>query len=267
MEQFEISVIMGIYNCEDTLIESLDSLFNQSFQNFNLIMCDDGSDDRTYEIALKYKEKFPDRIILLKHATNMGLNITLNDCLSKAKGRYIARMDGDDISLRNRFEKEYSFLEKNHEYTFVSCQMILFDENGDWGKTNYIPAPKAVDLVKSSTFAHAGVLVRREAYEKVNGYSVSDKLLRVEDYHLWIKFYAEGFVGYNIMEPLYKMRDDRNAVHRRTLQNRINEARVKKIAISEFKLSKLNYIYILRPIILALIPRNLYSWLHRLRNK
>lgn len=267
MNNFQISVIMGIYNCGQTLEESLNSLFNQIFQDFNLVMCDDGSEDNTYEIALKYKKKFPDRVILLSNEKNMGLNYTLNNCLSKATGKYIARMDGDDISLSNRFQEEHNFLENNLKYGFVSSPMILFDENGEWGVTKTKPEPTAADLIKSPQFAHAAVLVRREAYEKVGGYSVSNKLIRVEDYHLWVKLYAEGFLGYNLPKPLYKMRDDRKAVHRRTFQNRVNEARVKKIAIDELNQSKFNYIYILRPIILGLIPRRLYTLLHRSKNK
>ena len=88
-------------------------------------------------------------------------------------------------------------------------------------------------------------MVRREAFEAVNGYSVSDKLLRVEDWHLWIKMYAKGYKGYTLEEPLYLMRDDRNAVSRRKFKYRVNESYVGHFAIQTFKIveSKL-YIHI-----------------------
>ena len=94
-----VSVIMGIFNCENTLSDAIKSILNQSYTDWELIMCDDGSQDDTYKIALEYQHKFPDKIILLKNKTNMGLNATLNTCLSKATGTYIARMDGDNAVI------------------------------------------------------------------------------------------------------------------------------------------------------------------------
>ena len=74
----KISVLMGIYNCADTLSESLDSLLNQTYQNFVVIMCDDGSKDNTYEVARDYADRYPEKFLLLKNEKNMGLNFTLN---------------------------------------------------------------------------------------------------------------------------------------------------------------------------------------------
>ena len=101
-----VSVIMGIYNCADTLPEAIDSLLAQTFTDWNLVMCDDGSRDATYEVAERYRRTYPERITLLKNEQNMGLNYTLNRCLSIADGVYIARQDGDDVSMPTRFEKE-----------------------------------------------------------------------------------------------------------------------------------------------------------------
>ena len=100
-----ISVIMGIYNCSATLQEALDSLYEQTFQDFEIILCDDGSTDNTLLVAEENRQKHSN-IVLLKNDENRGLNYTLNRCLKYARGKYIARMDGDDISLPMRFEKE-----------------------------------------------------------------------------------------------------------------------------------------------------------------
>ena len=94
-----ISVIMGIYNCGDTLSEAIECIVHQTFSDWELIMCDDGSNDDTYEIAISYKEKYPEKIIVLQNEKNRGLNYTLNKCLKQARGKYIARMDADDISV------------------------------------------------------------------------------------------------------------------------------------------------------------------------
>lgn len=100
---------------------------------------------------------------------------------------------------------------------------------------------------------------------KVKGYAVGNKFLRVEDYYLWIKMYRAGYKGMNIHEPLYQMRDDRNAFERRTLRNRLNESYVKHLAVKELKLPVWNYIYILRPILVGLLPGFLYDFFHRRR--
>ena len=210
-----ISVIMGIYNCDKTLAEAIDSLLAQTYSNWELILCDDGSKDNTVAIANGYVQKYPEKMKLLITDKNMGLNYTLNRCLAETKGEYIARMDGDDISLPDRFQREIDVLENDKNISIVSTAMILFDEQGDWGKTQLKEKPAKKDFVKHTPFCHAPCLVRKEAYVAVSGYSVDKKLLRVEDYHLWIKMYSKGYYGINLQEALYKMRDDRDAQRRR----------------------------------------------------
>ena len=94
----KISIIMGAYNCEDTLSEAIDSIIQQTYKDWELIICDDGSKDNTLSIAKEYEKQY-ENIHVYKNEKNLGLNKTLNKCLSYAKGEYIARMDGDDISL------------------------------------------------------------------------------------------------------------------------------------------------------------------------
>ena len=258
-----ISVIMGIYNCGDTLSEAIECIVNQTFSDWELIMCDDGSNDDTYEIAISYKEKYPEKIIVLQNEKNRGLNYTLNKCLKQAKGKYIARMDGDDRCDKERFAIEINVLEKEPEIAIVSTDMEFFDESGVWGKISHPEYPVPEDFVKESPFCHAPCMVKREAYMKVKGYSVSDKLLRVEDYHLWIKMYKCGYRGKNIHKCLYQMRDDRNAYSRRSFKNRLNEYYVKRLAIRTFRLKKWNYLLALRPIIVGLLPNCVYDKLHK----
>ncbi len=264
--QKKVSIIMGIYNCANTLEEAIESILTQTYQEWELIMCDDGSQDNTYEVATSFSKKY-ENIIVFQNERNMGLNYTLNRCLEKANGKYIARMDGDDISLPTRLEKEVAFLDQHREYAIVSTNMIYFDENGEWGKSNMLKFPQKEDLVKATPFCHAPCMVRREAYEKVKGYSVEKKLLRTEDYHLWFKMYLEGYRGYNLQEVLYKMRDDRNATQRRKFKYRINEAYVKRLIMKNFDLPIKNIVYVVRPIIVGVMPTFLYEYLHKKKMK
>ena len=252
---------MGIYNCAPYLEEALNSLYAQTFQDFEIVLCEDGSPDDTYEVARRYAEKRPN-IKLLRNETNKGLNYTLNRCLALAEGEYIARMDGDDISLSERFAAEVDFLDTHPEYAIVSTPMMHFDEGGVFriGKGGY--EPDLTVFPKHVPFCHAPCMVRREAYLAVGGYTVSERLLREEDYDLWIKMYQKGYRGYNLSEPLYMMRDDRNAFKRRSIQARKNEAYVKYLAVKKLNLPFWYYVHCFKPLILGIMPEWLYRKLH-----
>lgn len=264
----KISIIIGIYNCADTLDEAIQSIISQTYTNWQMIMCDDGSTDNTYDVAKKYAEQNPEKFVLLKNKKNQGLNITLNKCLSIADGDYIARMDGDDISLPTRLEREVEFLNNNPNFAFVSTAMILFDDNGDWGNFKKLNEfPKKEDLINVPAFCHAPCMVRREAYLAVGGYTVDDRLLRVEDCHLWFKMYANGYKGANLLEPLYKMRDDKEASKRRTLKARKNGIYVMCIGFKLVKMPWYMYFHLVKFIMLEIIkgslPKSVYDKLHR----
>ena len=257
-----VSVIMGIYNCESTLSEAIESILNQTFTEWELILCDDGSTDNTYQVASKYLNLYPDKIVLIQNDHNRGLNFTLNHCLSVAKGEYIARMDGDDICSPERFEVEVNELIKNPEIAIVSTDMGYFDEFGLWGACERPDYPTPKDFMTGTPFCHAPCMVRKEAYDSVHGYTEGKRFLRVEDYHLWLKMYVAGYKGKNIHQKLYYMRDDRNAYNRRKFVYRLNESYVKILAIRNFGFPFYYYIYAIKPIIVGLLPRKLYDYLH-----
>lgn len=259
--EYRISVLIGIYNCESTLREALDSMYAQTYQRFKIILCDDGSTDDTYAVAKGYADVH-DNIVLIRNERNMGLNYTLNHCLEYADTEYIARMDGDDISLPTRFEKEIKFLDEHPEYAVVSTPFEYFDENGIFRIDNGRGMIKKKDFLKGSPVGHAACMARTEVFKAVDGYSISNKLLRVEDYHLWFKIMAAGYQIYTINEPLYQMRDDRNAVARRTWRNRRNEAYCMHIGFKMIGLPFYYQIYTLIPIIKFFVPTFVYNYFH-----
>lgn len=257
-----ISVLMGIYNCAPTLAEALDSLYAQTYQDFKIILCDDGSKDNTYEVAKAYADKH-DNIVLVKNVKNMGLNYTLNHCLEYADTEYCARMDGDDISLPKRFETEIEFLDSHPEYAVVSCPMIYFDEYGDF-KAGYGRGEVCKkDFLHGSPICHAPCMMRTEALKSVSGYAVDTRLLRVEDYNLWFRMYAAGYKAYNLPEPLYKMRDDRNARVRRNWLTRRNEMYAMSTGFKMLGLPWYTQLYAFRPLIAYLAPTWIYNMYHR----
>lgn len=257
-----ISVLMGIYNCSETLEEAVNCIINQTYTNWELIMCDDCSSDDTYKTALRIAKK-DSRIRVIKNETNMTLAPTLNRCLKEAKGEYCARMDGDDVCDSDRFEKEIRVLAENAEFAVVSCAMRFYDENGTYGQIVYPEYPKTVDLAKQSPICHAGCMIRTDVLKKVNGYSNSPDVERIEDYDLWVRMFAAGYKAYNIQEPLYSMRDDRSAIKRKKFRFRLLEYRLHKRVCKEFNLSFKYSIMALRPIVLGLMPAFIYTALHK----
>ena len=260
-----ISILMGVLNCEDTLDESLESVAAQTETRWECILCDDGSTDRTADVIRRWQERFPDKIIFLQNEKNTGLAPALNRCLSAARGKFIARMDGDDRCSPDRFEKELGYLKDHPDLTIVSTDMQCFDRDGVWGLRAYPTIPETKDLVHGVPFCHAACMVRREALALAGGYSEADEYARVEDYELWVRMFARGYRGGNIHEPLYQMRDDRNAASRRKWKYRINEARVRLLAVNTLHLPFWMSIYAVYPLIMGLIPRKLATALHRMR--
>ena len=261
----KISVLMGIYNCAATLPAAIDCILAQTVADWELILCDDGSVDDTYSVAKSYVNQYPGKIILLKNEKNMGLNHTLNRCLAAAKGEFVARMDGDDLCSPDRFEKELAALTAHPEMALVSTGMTYFDETGTWGRHVPKDFPQKADFLYGTPFCHAPCMARRAAFEAVGGYTDDPKFLRVEDFDLWVKLYAAGFKGMNLEEPLYQMRDDRDAFSRRKFRYRINEARVMAKAIRLLELPKKNYYRAVRPVLVGLMPMWLYKRLHKKR--
>ena len=260
--EYRISVLMGIYNCAPTLQEALNSLYDQTYQGFKIILCDDGSHDDTLKIA-EENARLHENVIVIKNDRNMGLNYTLNHCLEYADTEYIARMDGDDISLPKRFEKEIEFLDEHPEYAVVSAPMIYFDEGGEFRRGQGGGEVRKLEFVKGSPIAHAPSMSRTDIIKSVGGYSVDKKLLRVEDYHLWFKVYAAGQKAYRLNECLYKMRDDRNAVARRNWMTRRNEAYVQHIGYKMIGVPWYYQFYSLVPILKYFAPKWLYRYFHK----
>lgn len=258
-----VSVIMGIYNCENTLVDSIESIVNQNYCNWELIMCDDCSKDSTYEIAKSYSEKYKEKIKLIKNKENLGLAGSLNRCLEYVSGDYIARQDGDDKSVPDRLKKQIEFLEKNSEYDLVGTAMISFNENGESGIRGILQEePDVKKIAVTPPFCHATIMTRTKVYKELDGYRVTKYTKRCEDIDLWFRFFKKGFKGYNLKEALYMVRDDENSYKRRNYKSYYYAA---KVCFDGYRLLELpitSYIYILKPIIASFIPTNAKKLYH-----
>lgn len=247
MEQGKISVLMGIYNCADTLGEAIDSILRQTYTHWELILCDDCSADGTYAVAKTYAEKYPEKIILLRNEKNSKLAFTLNRCLSAATGEFAARMDGDDKCTPDRFEKQLAFLKAHPDAVLCGTAMQRFSDKGGFGSVDVRPAaPDKFTPHTTVPFNHATVLAYKSCYDALGGYTVSPRTVRGQDRDLWYRFFAAGFKGVNTDEPLYLVREDEAAIKRRTAKVRWNSF---KTDIIGYKMLGYPVTWYIRPII------------------
>lgn len=258
----KVSIIMATYNCENTLRKSINSIVAQTFTDWEFVICDDCSVDGTYGILLEYKKQYPEKFIILRNKENSKLAFSLNRGLKTAKGEYIARMDGDDESLPERLEKQVAFLDSHPEYSVVGTAMIPFDENGIRPTRFAKEIPESRDMVSRSPFFHATIMMRKEAYAAVGGYTVSKRTARAQDYDMWFRFFAKGLKGYNMQEGLYLVLEDNQAIRRRTLKTRSYEVLTKIKGYRLLNYPWYLYIYAFKPILAALIPVGMMQKYH-----
>lgn len=261
----KVSIIMGVYNTpnEEMLSQAINSIINQTYSDWEFVICDDGSTDRTWDILCKLVNQ-DSRIVLIKNEENMGLASTLNNCLDISNGEYIARQDADDYSLPERLEKQVEFLNKNNEYSIVGTRANLFDLNSIWGTRGEAGQRVKKDFLWGTPFIHPTVMMRKEDLKKVNGYYVSKETLRTEDYDLFMRMYSLGMKGYVLPEVLFSYREDRIAYTKRKYRYRIDEARVRYKGFKKLGLMPLGFLYVMKPLLVGLIPGAL---MHQFKSK
>ncbi|MGX6446049.1 glycosyltransferase family 2 protein [Neobacillus sp. K501] len=257
----KVSIIMGIYNCENFLAESLTSIMNQTYKNWELILCDDGSTDGTIKIAAEFVKR-DERIKLIKNNTNLGLAKTLNNCLKHCQGEYILRHDGDDIMVVNRIETQVAYM-NNHDCDACGSGAYLFDKRGVWGTRQPVRFPHRNIMITDGPFIHPTVIMKHEKLLEVAGYSDNQLTKqRLEDYDLWLKFYEKGFILHNLQVPLIYFREDHESYHRKSRKFRVTETRARLDACKRLNIPMLKRILAFKPMVVMLVPKNALKKYH-----
>ncbi|KAA0446450.1 MAG: glycosyltransferase [Candidatus Thioglobus sp.] len=252
-----ISVLMPAYNAEKYIGKAIKSILNQTITNFELIITDDGSTDKTGQIIQDFAQQ-DSRIVIISRE-NKGLVYSLNESIKQANGEYIARMDADDISLANRFE----------------CQLAVFtdadvDVCGSWISefdvdeehlTAYRKVPEAHNEIvkfakRRNPLNHPSVMYKKSVVQKFGSYQ---NIMFFEDYDFWVRLIVAGAKFYNIQTPLVKMHAGKSQLTRRSGW---------KYVLAEFALQKrflkigfINYFEFLSNIFLRVSPRIMPKWL------
>ena len=196
-----VSIVMPAYNAQEFIAESIDSILNQTYQNFEFIIIDDGSEDKTAKIIEGYKDQ---RIKFISRP-NKGLSASCNEGIEISKGKYIARQDADDISEPHRLRKQVDFMERNPGIGLLGSNYTVIDKKSVPSiTTDVFTAPDDLKLAEVfiNQFGHGSVMLRKDVLPNptyTNKYKIS------QDYDLWNRLSHEAMVA-NLKEPLYKWR-------------------------------------------------------------
>lgn len=266
MGQPLVSVIMGVFNQWDETIlqEAVDSILHQTYTNLEFIIWDDGSHPDAARSVRKLAG-LDERIVLAGKEENRGLAYSLNACIRLAKGKYIARMDADDISKSQRLEKQVAFLESHPDYGWCGTDADLFDEQGVWGSRLMPKIPEIRDYFRYSPYIHPSVMFRASLFDENVGYLASEETLHCEDYEIFLHLAGLGQQGYNLKEKLFCYRETKASYRKRKVRFRINEAKIryrnfKKIGV----LFPVGWMYVLRPLVACLIPAGILETIKRM---
>lgn len=203
----EITVLMSVYNGEKYLKEAIESIINQTFKDFEFLIINDASTDSSVDIIKGFNDK---RIVLIENKENLGLTKSLNKGIKLSKGKYIARMDADDISLPHRFEKQFEFMEENPDITLCGAWVQTIGERNNIWKTPLDSNTIKSQLLFNNVIWHPTVFLRRDTLLE-NNLLYNEDFRFAQDYEFWVRI-IEKFKVQNIPEVLLHYRIHKTSV-------------------------------------------------------
>lgn len=261
------SVVIPTYNAEKTIDRCLQSIVDQTYDNLQILCCDDCSKDGTWQKLQEWAAR-DSRIIVMRNDVNCRAAFSRNRCIECAEGEYVAQIDDDDYCALDRIEKQIEFLETHPEYDFCGTGIQMFDENGVYAKSSRTEgyAPTARDFLWSAVFCNPSMAYRRKALETVGGYRVAKETRRSQDYDMHMRMYEAGLRGYIMPELLTYYYRGQNSFPKCKYSYRIDEAKLRYKHFKKLGLMPRGLIYVLKPLILGLIPIRTLEKLKKRRN-
>jgi glycosyltransferase involved in cell wall biosynthesis len=201
-----VSVIMSVYNSSDSVKAAIKSILSQTFQNLELLIIDDCSEDNTYNICKKFEIQ-DSRVRVFKNKKNIGLTKSLNVLLKHARGEYIARQDGDDVSCSSRLFSQYTLLEKNlHIDGCTTRAKIANSKRLIPGLSYYLPVRFLIRY--KNPFIHGSLFIRKDSLNNIGRYD--ERFLYAQDYKLITDLINKGHQLKIIKQPLYELNMENN---------------------------------------------------------
>ena len=252
----KISVIMSAYNAEKYVVECIESVLRQTFSDFEFIIVNDFSLDKTSEI-LNFYSSNDSRIKIINNTENIGLTKSLNIALKESKGEYIARMDADDISMPERFQKQFDFLESNKDHVLVGSWMKIIDENGeeiDEWESEVSNEKIKEKLIRYNPLVHSSIMMRSNPLKKIEGYNEGWRY--AQDYELYFRLSHAGKFS-NLPDYLIKGRLSKKSItaSKNTAQS-LCALRARWFGIKSGDYSWVNIVFLMRPILGIILPKS-----------
>jgi glycosyltransferase involved in cell wall biosynthesis len=197
-----LTIGIPFYNNEDTLLDSIKSIFAQTYEDWELLLVDDGSTDRSLEIARSIDDS---RVRVISNGRNRKLAVRLNQIIDLARGEYIARMDADDICSPTRIQQQLDLLEKNDDIDVVGCGVIyLSDKDRPLGHSVALQNHEEIckQPYRGFGICHSSIMARKSWYQK---FRYDESVHLGQDFNLWLRSYRDSRFA-NIPEPLYYYR-------------------------------------------------------------
>jgi len=198
-------VIMSVMNNESSVVESIESILNQTYEKFEFLILDDFSNDDTFKIIKEY-EKTDDRIKIFKNNKNLGLTKSLNILISNTKGSLIARQDGDDFSYSNRFKKQIYYFQ-NSDFDFCVSRAKTKQSGKVLPKFSYYIPPALVSNFKNP-FVHGTLMIKKNTLLEIGSYNES--YYYAQDFKLFKDLLSKNKKFKYIKEPLYRLNTQNN---------------------------------------------------------
>lgn len=249
-----VSVIMG--TCGHQKVEYLEaaveSVLGQEKVDFELVVCNDNAAKEHQDYLHKLAEA-DRRVHVIDNSESKGLAYALNLCIGVARGKYLARMDDDDVCGQGRLKIQSDYLEAHPGIAYVGCNAKLIDEKGVWGHRRFPAEPGKKDFLRFLPYIHPSVMFRKEVFNAQGGYRAGTR--RGEDYELFMRLFAAGFRGRNIQEELFSYREDRDSYKRRGLGSRLDEVGIRYEGFKELGIMlPFGWLYVLRPLAAGCAP-------------
>ena len=250
----KISVLMSVYNGEEFISNSINSILNQTYKNFEFLIINDGSTDNSERIIKSYSDS---RIKYLAKP-NTGLTKSLNFGLKQTKGEYIARIDCDDYSMPNRLALQIKKIDKNKDLGLVASRAIII-QNGKKKYTPFYSEREIKEKIKiKNPFVHSSVLISKIFFEKINFYDESFSV--TQDYDAWMRLSKISKLSM-VDDVLIERHVLKNSISKKKyILQAINSYRVRKNEINLFK----NFYFFLYQILTNMIPQNILSSLKKI---
>ena len=200
-----VSVVLPVYNSEETIEKSLESILNQTYNNIEILLIDDGSTDNSLEICERYEDNYSN-VRLFKNYKNVGLTKSLNILINESKGEYICRQDADDVSLPTRIQTQITTVISENLDACTTRAKVLNKNRVIPNISFYLPLNLIIKF--KNPFIHGSLFLKKDVLNKVGNYN--EKFRFAQDYKLMNDLIKDGYKCKIIKEPLYLLNMENN---------------------------------------------------------